>query len=194
MADATTADLLKRLDRGDPVPARELYECIEKRLKAKVVRLIDRNPRLAGRVSPSDILQSVFVQLLRAGVPTDLRTGTGLVMATAQMRAAHHARAHGRKKRDRQKEDRSEEARGRFTAKGPSASKIACDAEEVGMAHAAIQEMSEADRTIITLHLDGKPWSEIGAQLGTKPDTARKRYNAALHRLRARLGVGGLAE
>jgi RNA polymerase sigma factor (sigma-70 family) len=185
----TTTELLQRL-QNDPNVAQELYKCIEGRLKAKTAQLIRHNPRLTGKVSPSDILQSVFIQLLETGVPSDLRTGTGFLAARVEQRVLHYARKFGRQKRDSRKEDRSDEARAGLMAQGFSASKIASDAEEAEMARAAIQEMSEVDRTIITLRLSGRPWTKIGPQLGMEPDTARKRFEAAMRRLRARLGVG----
>ncbi len=188
MATRTT-ELLQRLGRNDPTVAQELYKHIEARLKAKTAQRVCRSLPLAGRVAPSDVLQSVFIRLLEMKLPPDLRSGTGFLLAIVRDRVAHRARAFVGPTRDRGKEDGSAATRAGLAAKGPSASKIACDAEEAELAQRVIQEMSAADRTVVTLHLEGKSWKEIGSQLGTKADAARKRYCAAMCRLRAKLGV-----
>lgn len=151
-------------------------------------------PQLRARESMSDIVQSVCRELLLhqdAFRHPDEGGFQAWLFTTARRKIANRARDLERGKRDVQREvgDLSENAiaaLGAAYARISSPSGKALVAEEVARLEAAIDQLPDEHREVITLaHLVGLSRAQIGAQMGRSEEAVR----ALLHRAMARLMI-----
>jgi RNA polymerase sigma-70 factor (ECF subfamily) len=151
-------------------------------------------PQLRARESTSDIVQSVCRELLthqdRFQHP-DANGFEAWLFTTARRKIANRARDLGRDKRDVQREvpqadDSGLGALGAAYARISSPSGQALRAEEIARLEAAIDQLPEEQREVITMaHLAGLSRAEIGAQMGRSEEAVR----SLLHRAKARLSI-----
>ena len=181
----------------------ELFTRHRDRLRSMVDLRLD--PRLRGRIDPSDVLQEAFVEsLLRlkdflSAPPMAfflwLRCITGNAIITVHRR-------HFRGKRDARREVSLDQAlpeasSARLAAclmhKGPSPGKAASRAELRSQLERALEGMDFLDREVIALrHFEGLSNGEVAATLGLEVSAASKRYYRALAKLKKILADMGI--
>ncbi|MCA8953935.1 MAG: sigma-70 family RNA polymerase sigma factor [Planctomycetes bacterium] len=151
-------------------------------------------PELRARESTSDVVQSVCRELLThrdAFRHPDENGFQAWLFTTARRKIANRARDIMQQKRDARREvaDLRESA---IAALGGAYSRVstpsarALVAEEVERLEAAIEQLPEEQREVITLaHLAGLSRAEIGERMGRSEEAVR----ALLHRAMARLMI-----
>lgn len=187
-----SASLARRAAQGDQDA---LAQLLERHLPS--VRAFVRShmgPQLRARESMSDVVQSVCRELLLhrdAFQHPDENGFQAWLFTTARRKIANRARDLVRDKRDVRREvgDLGESA---FGALGAAYARIsspsgkALVAEEVRRLEAAIDQLPEEHREVITLaHLAGLSRAEIGVRMGRSEEAVR----ALLHRAMARLMI-----
>jgi RNA polymerase sigma-70 factor (ECF subfamily) len=198
MPDTTAEpDLLTRLQAGDQPALGVLYDRYRDKLRRMVQVRLD--PRLKGRVAPSDILQEAYIDALKRYPhyfeKADQPFFGWLRLVVAQRLADIHREHIGAKKRDVRNEmpfGHPQGARGSSTclaacvaATLTSPSNAAVKNESVLRLEAGLNELEEVDREILLLrHFEELSNTETAAVLGLQPPAASKRYVRALARLK----------
>jgi RNA polymerase sigma factor (sigma-70 family) len=187
--------LNKLLQNGDPdgTLTQELHIKYEKKLKAQIRKDLKSKPALKGRVSTSDIYQSVMLRLKKAKDYVEVKSTTAVLISKAKKRIRHHNSAALTAKRSPKREDRSDEAREGLTAKAstPLESLIRSEREELALR--LFHELLPDDRDILTLRdVEGLTFPAIGTRLKITDEAARKRYKMAMHRFTLKLQASQL--
>jgi len=197
------SDLPTRVRAGDDVALHEFFRELEPRLARMITLRLD--PVLRRRLDPQDVLQDAWIEIARRAdewrrqeaLPLHvwMRLMTGQALAQLQRR---HLATH---KRDALREVAWTDSRpsisaagvaDAFVASATSPSQAASRDEVRARVCAALEELDEIDREIITLrHIEDLANHEVAAELGIEPKTASKRYMRALSRLRPALGALG---
>jgi RNA polymerase sigma-70 factor (ECF subfamily) len=208
--DPREQDLLRRAGTGDDRCLAELFTRYRPRLRRMVQLRLD--PRVRGRVDPSDVVQEAYLETCRqlADYLRDpklpfflwLRLIIGQRLALAHR---HHlgvqARAAGREislYRGAWPEASSAALAARLLGRMTSPSAAAAKAELKVRIQDALNRMDALDREVLTLrHFEQLTNAEIAAALGLSKTAASNRYVRALERLRGVLsrtpdGPGGL--
>jgi RNA polymerase sigma-70 factor (ECF subfamily) len=165
-------------------------------------------PSLRARVDPSDVVQEA--QLDAALRLSDFIERRPMPFRIWILRSAAQRLLKLRRKataarrdagRDRPLDDPLGSARGEaaagagIQARALSPSQQAAAGDTARRLHAALERLSEPDRTILGLRaLEGLSYENVGARLEIEPAAARKRYGRALLRLRVLLLADGLTE
>jgi RNA polymerase sigma-70 factor, ECF subfamily len=161
------------------------------RLRAAVARRLD--PRVARRVSVSDVVQETFLEAAKRAAPTDLPVRVWLLsLARDKIVQAH--RVHLADKRDARRElpalpaaQSSVFVRAVVGSAG-APSKLAAQAEEAERLRRALAELDDDDRDVILWrHFEQLSNREVAFLLGVSEPAAGKRYLRALERLRTLL-------
>ncbi len=185
-------ELAQRAARGDD---QALAVLLQRHLPA--IRAYVRThmaPHLRARESVSDVVQSVCRELLTHQERFQHPGDSGFVAwlyTTARRKIQNRARDLGRDKRDfgRELAGLSESAvaeLGGAYARISSPSGRALRQEEIARLEAAIDQLPEEQREVVTLaHLVGLSRAEIGVQMGRTEEAVR----ALLHRAKARLAI-----
>jgi RNA polymerase sigma-70 factor, ECF subfamily len=207
---AEEGDLLDRAGRGDRQALTDLFTRYRNQLKRMVKLRLD--PRVQGRVDPSDIVQEAYLEVckkladyLRApSLPFFLwlRALTGQKLALAhRQHLGVQARAAGREVslyRGALPEASSTALAAQLLGKLTSPSQAAMKAELKIRVQEALNSMDAVDREVLTLrHFEHLSNAETALVLGIKESAACNRYVRALERLRGILsgmpgGLGGL--
>ena len=209
-SDPRESDLIREASAGNQQAAQELFTRYEGRLKRMVRLRID--PRVQGRIDPSDILQEAYLETCQKlsdyvrepKIPFFLwlRLLTGQKLALAHR---HHlgvqARDAGREislYRDAMPGASSAALAARLLGRLTSPSQAAAKAELKIRIQEALNSMDAIDREVLTLrHFEQLSNAETALVLGIKEPAACNRYFRALERLRGILaslpgGLGGL--
>lgn len=151
-------------------------------------------PQLRAHESSSDLVQSVCRELLthqeRFQYPGEQQFLAWLY-TTARRKISNRVRDLGRDKRDARREigglaESAMAELGAAYARVSSPSGRALRAEEIARLEAAIDQLPEEQREVVTLaHLAGLSRAEIGEQMGKSEEAVR----ALLHRAKARLAI-----
>jgi RNA polymerase sigma-70 factor (ECF subfamily) len=158
------------------------------RLRAAVARRLD--PRVARRVSASDLVQETFLEAAKRDIPPDLPVRVWLLsLARDKILQAH--RVHLAYKRDARREQpalptaaSSVFVRAVIGSAG-SPSKQAVEAEEAERLRRALTDLDDDDRDVILWrHFEQLTNREVAYLLGVSEPAAGKRYLRALERLR----------
>ncbi len=193
----STRDCLERAAAGDTDSWRSLLAEHHERLRRMVAARMD--PRLQGRLDPSDVLQEAYLEA--AGQIEDyLRDSTvpffvwlrGLAASRLARLHRHHL---GAQRRDAGREVSADRAAvpeissailaEQFLAAGDSPSKEAAHAELRERLQALLERLDPDDREVLALrHFEQLTTAESAAVLGINAATAGKRYVRALTRLR----------
>jgi RNA polymerase sigma-70 factor (ECF subfamily) len=197
MKTVSEADLLLRLRGGDQPALAELYDRHREKLRRMVQIRID--PRLKGRVAPSDVLQEAYIDALKRFPHYFEKDGQPffgwLRLIVAQRLADLHREHLAAKKRDVRHELPFGHPNG---AQGSAACLASCVAgaltspsgaaarnEDVARLEASLLELDGVDREILLLrHFEELSNAETAAVLGLQAPAASKRYVRALARLR----------
>lgn len=151
-------------------------------------------PQLRAHESSSDLVQSVCRELLthqeRFQYPGEQQFLAWLY-TTARRKISNRVRDLGRDKRDARREigglaESAMAELGAAYARVSSPSGRALRAEEIARLEAAIDQLPDEQREVVTLaHLAGLSRAEIGEQMGKTEEAVR----ALLHRAKARLAI-----
>ncbi len=192
-----TGALLDRLRAGDDQAVGELFELYRERLWRMLSVRMDR--RLAGRVSPDDVLQDAFLDVARRvreylddpAVPVYVWLRFLTVQRLQKVQRAHL----GAKMRDARLESAlppgggawasSDSMAGQFVGHMTSPSQAAVRREMQDRLRAALGTMDPLDREVLALrHFEELGNSEVAAVLGITKEAASKRHVRALTRLK----------
>jgi RNA polymerase sigma-70 factor (ECF subfamily) len=189
------ADLLARVRAGDQPALAELYAKHRDKLRRMVQLRLDH--RLAGRVSPSDVLQEAYIDAVKRidhyFEKPDQPFFGWLRLIVAQRLADVH-REHLAQKRNVGHEvpiDRAAPGADSaclaacLLASGTSPSNAAARTESFGKLEGALEQMDTLDREVLALrHFEELSNTETADLLGIQPAAASKRYVRALARLK----------
>src|SRR4051794_24447197 len=193
---ASEDELLERLRGGDRDALAALFAFHRDRLRRMVAWRLD--PRLNGRLDPSDVLQEVYLDAVRrlpsyldnpglpAGLWLRLLTGRRLLELHrqhlgAQMRAAAHEVSLDNGWAWASAPSLAAQLIGHLT----SPSQAAARAETAACLTRALEEMDPIDREVLILrHFDELSNNEVAELLGLQKAAASNRYVRALRRLK----------
>lgn len=197
MSDASSdVNLIRRLEQDGQAALAELYSDERERLRYMVKLRMNR--RLAGRVSPSDILQEAFLDasrrldeyLKRPDMPFRL----WLRFLTGQRLLAIHRRHLGAQMRDAAQDitifngtpqATSECIAAHLLGRLTSPSQAVVREEVRGRLQEALNQMEPIDREILTLrHFEELSNNEVAILLNLRKSAASNRYIRALRRLK----------
>ncbi|HEY7426638.1 MAG TPA: sigma-70 family RNA polymerase sigma factor [Gemmataceae bacterium] len=194
---ADISELLARLRQGEQQALADLFARYREALRRMIdVRL---DPRLGGRVSPSDVLQEAYIDALKRVehyfAKPDMPFFLWLRWIAGQRLIEVHRQHLGAQIRDASQEVS-------LTYAGVPAASSAClaarlvghltspsaalvRAERFAMLEDALARMDALDREVLTLrHFEELSNTETAAVLGIQPAAASKRYVRALRRLK----------
>jgi RNA polymerase sigma-70 factor (ECF subfamily) len=201
-------DLIERATAGDESALAELLERYRARLRQMVRLRLD--PRLQGRVDPSDVIQDAYLDLARKIRDPALRPElpfflwVRLVVGERLLRVHRHHL--GVAMRDAGREISLEHASmpgasssflaAHLLGRLSSASRVAVRAEMQRQLQDALNGMDPIDREVIALrHFEELSNADAAQVLGTTKAGASKRYVRAMLRLQVVLdGIPGLSE
>jgi RNA polymerase sigma-70 factor (ECF subfamily) len=204
--EAEIAELLSKIHAGDQEALAELYARHRDKLRRMVQLRLDH--RLAGRVSPSDVLQEAYIDAVKRidhyfAKPD--QSFFGWLRLVVGQRLADVHREHLAQKRDAGQEvpihrggpgADSACLAACLLGEGTSPSHAAGRAESFGRLEEALNQMDPLDREVLALrHFEELSNAETAAILDIQPAAASKRYVRALARLKQILetipGFGG---
>jgi RNA polymerase sigma-70 factor (ECF subfamily) len=206
MSETPEPELIDRLRGGDQAALAALFARYREKLRRMVSVRLD--PRLQGRVAPSDVLQEAYIDALKRFPhyfeKADQPFFGWLRLVVGQRLADVHREHLEAKKRDARQEVSIENRTAAATSvclaaclvgQLTSPSQIAVRNEWVAKLEAALDELEPLDREILALrHFEELSNADAAAVLGIQPAAASKRYVRALGRLRHLLEeLGGLA-
>jgi RNA polymerase sigma-70 factor (ECF subfamily) len=193
--EAEIAALLSRLRGGDQTALAELFARHRDKLRRMVQLRMDH--RLAGRVSPSDVLQEAYIDAVKRidhYFEKPDQPFFGWLRLVVGQRIADVHREHLAQKRDVGHEisiDRNTPATDSgclaacLLGHGSSPSHAAARTESFNKLEEALNQMEPLDREVLALrHFEELSNAETAALLGIQPAAASKRYVRALARLK----------
>jgi RNA polymerase sigma-70 factor (ECF subfamily) len=207
--DAQELDLARRASQGDAQCLQDLFTRYRQRLRRMVKLRLD--PRVQGRVDPSDVVQEAYLEVCRK-LPDFVREPKlpfflWLRLVTGQKLALMHRQHLGVQARDAGREvslyrgalpeASSAALAAQLLGKLTSPSQAAIKAELKIRLQEALNSMEALDREVLTLrHFEHLTNAETALVLGIKETAACNRYLRALERLRTLLGSmpGGVGE
>lgn len=197
MNAASEAELLDRLQAGDQEALAELFARYRDRLRRMVHIRLD--PRLNGRIAPSDILQEAYIDALKRFPhffeKVDQSFFGWLRLVVGQRLADVHREHLEAKKRDARQEISIEQRApaqasslclaAYLVGRLSSPSHVAARNEWARSLESALDDLEPLDREVLALrHFEELSNSETAAVLGIQPAAASKRYVRALSRLK----------
>jgi RNA polymerase sigma-70 factor (ECF subfamily) len=195
LSDPSTREV--RVRSGDREALASLFADQEGRLRCWIDQRLD--PRLRGRVSPSDVVQETYLaaeaRLDHFGERPEMPFAVWVRLLADQRLVDAHRRHLGAEARDAGREVGLGRA-GSDTSAADLATKLAgglTSPSQAAVRHEvheiltrAIEAMDPLDRQVLSLrHFDELSNDEVAALLGIPKGTASKRYVRALGRLRA---------
>ena len=177
-------DLVRRVRAGDEAASAEMVRRYEPAIRIAVRgRLTD--PRLRRLFDSMDICQSVlaifFVRATAGEYELDKPERLIHLLATmARNRVTDHALRQRAARRDYRRTERTADDEAQFVDPGPSPSDEVSGKELV----AAFQSrLSAEERYLADQRARGRPWGDIAAELGGKPDARRVQLERAVNRV-----------
>jgi RNA polymerase sigma-70 factor (ECF subfamily) len=188
-----------RLRADGPQAAAELFTAYRSRLRRLVQLRMD--PRLSGRIDPSDVLQEAFLDVAARATEyaakPDLPVYLWLRLMTAQRLAALHRRHLTAKKRDAAQEIpihavppvSTESLAAKLLGRDRSPDDDAARGELRDRLVILLDALDPIDREVVVLrHFEELTNSEVATVLGVRKAAASNRYTRAIKRLRQLLG------
>ncbi len=171
----TDSELKLRLDAvraGDMTAFEEIYNDLKTPIMTLAVRMTG-DPHTA-----EDIFQEVFIKLYRSPPDPTIAKPRAYIF-----RMASNLAIDGIRRRQRQNEAPLDETEDVLSCKGP-------DLEEKMDVEAALSALPDAERSIVTLHVNGGlKFREIAQVTGLPSGTVLWKYRRALKRLRTFLEI-----
>lgn len=204
------ADVLERAAGGDLGPWGSLLQRLRDRLRRMVVLRLD--PRLQGRVDPSDVIQEAYIAATGrlgdyAAESSPMPFYLWLRFLVGQAILEHHRRHLGAQARNAGREvslyrgpmpeATSAAIVAQLLGRQTSPSQAAIRAERKVRLQTALNQMEPLDREVLVLrHYEQLSNGEVATVLGLDRSAASKRYARALVRLKDVLSAmpGGLQE
>jgi RNA polymerase sigma-70 factor (subfamily 1) len=186
-------DLYRRFRKGDEDAFRAL---VNRHTGLVLKHLSGRVPaHLRRRIALSDVVQETCVVAFRRRADFEDR-GTAAfgnwVVGIAENKLREEVRRHARasmRSADREVSRAERPDTAYFVGPYPSPSHVADSAERVARVRAAMAELPQDYRAVLTLALEqGLSLREAAEHLGRSRDATKKLYGRALHRLRQLLG------
>jgi len=192
MADETTfADFVRRIREGDEQAASELVRKYEPLIRREVrLRLEDR--RLGRLFDSIDVCQSVLASFFvrTAAGQYDLQQPAQLVkllVTMARNKLASEARRQNRQRRDQRRVAANpDDALERIAAASPGPGTLLAGKE---LLERFRESLTDEERKIAALRVEGLGWDEIAAQLGGKAQARRMQFARAADRVARDLGL-----
>jgi RNA polymerase sigma factor (sigma-70 family) len=190
----TQSETLKKLidgvRAGVPEAAAELVRLYEPYVR-RAVRVEMRDPRLRRVFDSTDFCQSVlasfFVRLAHGQYELDRPEQLLRLLATmARNKVASRSRRASITRRFDRKSEESLDHEHQFIDPSPDPSRIVAGCELLG---AVRDRLSEDERRLSDLRVEGLTWSAIAAEFGENPDRLRFRLTRALGRVAQELGL-----
>jgi RNA polymerase sigma-70 factor (ECF subfamily) len=197
---AETVRLLNQVGRGDGQALEQLLARYRPQLLSFVKARVD--PRVAGRLDPSDVVQEAQLDVVRRmddflrRRPMPFRVWVRKAAYERLLDLHRHHLRRGRRAvgREAPLPERSSLVLARpLLAGGPSPSQQLEAREFAERVTGAVAGLSAADREVLLMrHGEGLPFEEIAILLDVEPAAARKRFGRALIRLQRALAAHGL--
>lgn len=174
--------LMARVRAGDGEAAEQLVREYEPEIR-RAVRVKLTDPRLRKLVDSTDICQSIlgnFFLRVTAGQFDLEEPGqlVGLLVTMARNRVTDFARAQQAGRRDVRRQQGLGELQPE--AGGHTPSQIVAGEELIAQFH---QRLSAEERYLAEQRKAGRPWAELGEELGSSPEALRKRLDRAIDRV-----------
>ncbi len=192
---------IRSAKQGDARALAELFGHFRPRLKRMVRLRLD--PRLQGRLDPSDVLQEAFLAVSKRFTDFTEQESMPLFvwlrLITAQKLTDIH-RFHGMQKRDTRREFSARQGgeppassislAGQLLGRLSSPSRLAIRAELRSSVQDALDRLDPIDREVLALrHFEHLSNAETAQVLGIEPNAASNRYIRAVKRLRSSLSA-----
>jgi RNA polymerase sigma-70 factor, ECF subfamily len=184
--DLPTAELLQRLQAGDPQAAEQLFARYARRLTRLAEQHLSR--KLAGRLDGEDVVQSVFRTFFRRGAEGEFTLDSSaqlwrLLVKITVLKARAKGRYHSADRRDAGAEHPGDpdgwlpEALAREP--GPEEAAILVDQVE-----ALLRGLPPLHARVLECRLQGHNVSDVAEQLGVSRQTVHRVLNLLQQRLR----------
>jgi RNA polymerase sigma-70 factor, ECF subfamily len=196
---AETRDLLEQAGRGH----RPAFDRLLARHRSDLLQFVGlrMDPKMRGRVDPSDVVQETQLDVYRRlgdfcarrPMPFHVWLRKTAYERLLMTRRQHVEAAQRAVEREQPLPDRSSLlfAR-RILARGSTPSRSLGRRELVRRLHQALAELPDTDREILVMrNLEERPYEEIACILDIEPAAARKRHGRSLIRLHALLAADG---
>jgi RNA polymerase sigma-70 factor (ECF subfamily) len=180
---ATFLAFLQRVRAGDPDAAADLVRQFEPQLRIEIRRRLN-DPYLNRAFDSSDVCQSVLASFFfRACAgqydldrPEDL---LNLLMSMARKKVASLARKERTQARDNRRVSRDPNAL-EGVSDGPTPERLVAGKE---LLEKLWSQLSEEERGLADLRVQGRTWPEIAAAVGGQPQARRRQLERALDRV-----------
>lgn len=187
--EASFADLIIRVRRGDAEAAEQLFRQFESQVRLEV-RLRLRDPRLRRRIDEDDVCQSVLLSFfvrIRLGQYDVASLGelVRLLAGMARNKLAEQVRRHSADCRDFRRTEGMAGAEA-FAASGSKSSELVSGEELLLKVRA---RLSREEQSIANLRADGRSWAEVAYELGGTADARRMQLQRAADRVGQELGL-----
>jgi hypothetical protein len=187
--DVSFADFIRRVRAGDGRAAEELCRRYEPLIRMEV-RLRLRDPRLRRHFDEEDVCQSVLASFcLRAAAGQfDLDAPEQLPRLLAVMtrnKVSAQVRRHHAGRRDYRRAEALEPGSD-GAARDTSPSQAVAFGELLDEFR---RRLTDEERQLAELRVQGQPWSKVAAVLGGKPDARRIQLERAVRRVARELGL-----
>ncbi len=190
--DLSFIDLVRRVRGGDEAASTELVRRYEPAIRIAVHARL-RDPKLRRLLDSMDICQSVmgnfFVRVTAGQFELDRPEQLlKLLVTMARNRLTDHALRQQAARRDQRRTVSAAAGGGEFIDPGPSPSDVVVGEEllEAFRSRLSVEERHLADQRVL-----GRPWAEIAAEAGGKPDTLRVQLERAVSRITRELRLEG---
>jgi len=175
------SDVIGRLRAGDDEAARQLFGRFAARLMALARSRLDA--RLRQKVDAEDVVQSVFKSFFRRDADEQFDFGSwdsrwSLLTVLTVRKCANQAQHYRRRGRDLGREAAAID--GEALARDPTPEEAAVLAETL---EEVMRGLTEREREMVVLSLQGKTMPEVSAAVGRAERTVRRVLDQVRHRL-----------
>jgi RNA polymerase sigma-70 factor (ECF subfamily) len=184
------AVFLRRIRAGDSEAAAELVRQYEAAIRLEV-RMRLRNLRLRRVLDSMDVCQSVLASFFvrAAGGQYDLedpRQLLKLLVVIARNKVAYQARKELAQRRDNRRVEAVDLRELQVAADESTPSQQLASAE---LLHEFRRRLSDEERRLADLRVQGHGWPEVAAELGGTPQARRMQWTRAVERVTRELGL-----